>query len=70
MHSVHQVLDPLAVRDGIHSRQENGPGAAEDEESHAGLLGRGPPLVRLLEVDEGVDGKAQFYDGEGEDDHE
>lgn len=58
VHSIHQILDPLTMRDGIHCRQENRPSTAKYQETHAGFLGEGPPFVRLLQVDKGVDGEA------------
>ena len=70
MHSIQQVLDGTAVDGDIQRGQEDGPRAAEDEEAHASLLSLGPPLVLLLEVDEGVDGEDHLGDGEGEDDGE
>lgn len=70
MHGTHQVLDGTEADGDIQRRQEDGPRAAEDKEGHACLLGGRPPLVLLLEVDEGVDGEAHLGDGEGKDDAE
>lgn len=52
MHGIHQILDFFAVSDGIHCRQKDRPSTAENEEAHPGFLGRRPPFVRFLKVDE------------------
>lgn len=52
--------------DGIDCGQENCPGAAENQKPHAGRLGKGPPFVSLLEVNECIDGEAQLGHGQGE----
>lgn len=56
------------MRDSIDGRQENRPSSTKDEETHTRFFGEAPPLVLLLEVDEGIDAEDQFGHCECEDD--
>ena len=62
---VERLGPPVEMQADICQGQENGPDAAKDEKAHARLFRAGPPLLLLLEIDEGVDGEAQLGDGKG-----
>jgi hypothetical protein len=67
-HVVHVLYS--AVESYVDGRQQDSPCAAEDQETHACSLSSGPPLVRFLEVLEGIDGEAHLGDRQGEYDTE